>query len=114
MRRSSLLLVALSSMAFVLTVRAETVYDFVSDCRADRLAHCYSRIESRLLKLNEEAGRRVCLPRSFGATLAEPVSIPVSLLEHIRLALSAARFGNSEVDVDEAIVGIVAAIYRCE
>ncbi len=114
MRTSSLLVLVFSSMAFSLSVRAETVYDFVSGCRADRLASCYSRIESRLSMLNEEPGRRVCLPRSFGATLAEPVSIPVSLLEHIRLALSAARFGNSEEDVNDAIVGIVTAIYRCE
>lgn len=107
-------LIALIVAAVPVTARAEPVYDFVSNCREEQLADCFHQIEQRLNRLNSGSNRRVCLPRAFGATMFESVGIPVSVLEHVRLALSAARFGKSQHDVDTVISEIVAGIYPCE
>jgi hypothetical protein len=45
--------------------------------------------------------------------MAQSSSVPVSVLEHVRLGLSAARFGHSGSEVDDVIVKIMGGIYRC-
>jgi hypothetical protein len=61
----------------------------------------------------KQNGRTFCLPRAWD--MPEYISgYPVSVLEHVRLSLSAARFGKAEQPVDEAIGDILKAIYPCE
>lgn len=93
--------------------RAETVYEFVSACRQQQLAVCFDRIDRRLMRLNSGTQRRICLPRAFGAVLTESVGVPVSVLEHVRLALSAAQFGDAGTEVDDVMVRIVGGLYPC-
>jgi hypothetical protein len=93
---------------------AEAVYEFVKHCRDEKLGHCFNRIATRLSDLDTGANRRICLPRSFGGTMVESGVIPVSLLEHVRLKLSAARFGDAGSDVDAVIARIVNGIYPCD
>ncbi len=94
---------------------ADTVYEFDARCRESRLGVCFNMIEDRLDRLKRTGqGRSFCLPRAWGSVQFESVSYPVSLLEHVRLALSAARFGAAGRPVDEKITSIVAEIYPCK
>lgn len=107
-------MLALGAMMLPLqTARAEPVYEFVKHCKEETLGHCFFRIQERLTYLNSGAVNRVCLPRTFGSTLVHTASVPVSVLDHVRLGLSAARFGSAGDEVDDVIVRIVGAIYRC-
>lgn len=94
-------------------VRAEAVYEFVKHCREERLGDCFSLINARLNRLNEGRERRICLPRAFGGIVLDGGVIPVSVLEHVRVKLSAARFGRAGAETDDVMVGIVNAIYPC-
>ena len=94
--------------------RAATVYDFVIGCRDDRQMDCLKSIEERIVKLREtENERSFCLPRAFGATMFQSLHLPISLLDYVRLGLSAARFGKAKREVDEVIREILASIYPC-
>ncbi len=93
---------------------AETVYEFVSLCKAETLSGCFNLIEKRLDRLRvAEQGRAFCLPRVWGATMVTSESYPVSVLEHVRLALSAARFGKAERSVEKEMTTIIAEVYPC-
>jgi hypothetical protein len=107
------ILVALSVLVSFRPASAETVYEFISGCRQDRLADCFYRIAERLKQLNTSGARRVCLPESFGGGIYDSGVLPVSLLEEVRVHLSAARFGRAEVNVDDVMSGIVNGIYPC-
>ena len=106
------ILVATGALLLARPAQAEPVYEFVAHCRAEKLGHCFHRIGARLTGLDTGPNRRICLPTSFGGMLSADV-IPVSLLDHVRLNLSAARFGNSGTEVDDVIVRIVNRIYPC-
>jgi hypothetical protein len=106
------ILIATGALVLARPAQAEPVYEFVAHCRAEKLGHCFHRIGTRLTGLNTGPNRRICLPLSFGSMLSSGV-IPVSLLDHVRLKLSAARFGDSGTEVDDVIVRIVNGIYRC-
>lgn len=109
------ILPALTILLATVPVRAETVYEFTLACREDELAKCFDKIEERMIALKAAGpGRRICLPRAFGATMFESLEVPVSVLEHVRLGLSAARFGQTRADVDDVIRQIVSGIYPCE
>jgi hypothetical protein len=82
--------IAMCAVLLARPARAEPVYEFVKDCRDEALGHCFNRIATRLSDLNAGGNRRICLPRTFGGTMVESGVIPVSLLEHVRLKLSAA------------------------
>ena len=87
------ILIATGVLLLARPAQAEAVYDFVAQCRGEKLGHCFNRIGTHLTGLNASPNRRICLPVSFGGMLSNGV-IPVSLLEHVRLKLSAARFGE--------------------
>ncbi|MEI9901424.1 MAG: hypothetical protein WDN31_16255 [Hyphomicrobium sp.] len=91
---------------------AEAVYEFVTHCRQESLGDCFGLISERLDLLNGDADRRICLPRSFGGAIVDS-SVPVSLLEHVRVKLSAARFGHAGSDVNDMIARIINDIYPC-
>ncbi len=94
---------------------AETVYEFARSCKQEELATCFALIESHLDRLKAaEQGRSFCMPSFWGGPLILSVGYPVSVLEHVRLAVSAARFGSAGRDVDDAMRDIVAGIYPCE
>jgi hypothetical protein len=93
--------------------QAETVYEFVVHCRRDMLGDCFGRISKRLNDLNSRARRRICLPHSYGGIMLEDGVIPVSLLEHVRIQLSAAEFGEAGANVDDVLVEVINAIYPC-
>jgi len=107
------MLVALSVTLFPRSANAESVYEFVSECRHDRLADCFYRIAQRIKQLNASGARRICLPESFGGGMFDSGVLPVSLLEEVRVHLSAAQFGRAEVNVDDVMSGIVNGIYPC-
>ncbi len=95
--------------------QAEPVYDFVVHCRAQSLGMCFHLISERLSRLDHaDPQQRVCLPRFFGATMVDSGVIPVSVLEYVRLRLSAARFGDAGTDVEVVMARIVRTIYSCE
>lgn len=95
--------------------RSETVLEFVGGCRESELGPCFERIRSELDRLkSSQQGRAFCLPRAWGATMFESTSYPVSVLEHIRLGMSAARFGDAGRSADDMMVQIVATVYPCE
>ena len=106
------ILIATGALLLARPAQAEPVYEFVAHCRAEELGHCFHRIGTRLTGLDAGPNRRICLPLRFGGILAEGV-IPVSLLDHVRMKLSAARFGDSGTEVDDVIVRIVNGIYPC-
>jgi len=109
-------LAAMLAMGFAMAgpAHAETVYEFVSFCKAETLARCFNLIGNRLDRLRAvEQGRAFCLPRVWGATMVTSESYPVSVLEHVRLALSAARFGKAERPVEEQMKTIIAEVYPC-
>ena len=106
------ILIATGALLLAPPAQAEPVYDFVERCRAEKLGYCFDRIGTRLTGLNTGPNRRICLPLSYGGMVLGSV-IPVSLLDHVRLKLSAARFGDSGTEVDDVIVRIVNGIYRC-
>jgi hypothetical protein len=94
--------------------QAETVYEFVLDCKSKTLARCFNLIEQRLNRMRAiEQGRAFCLPRVWGAAMVTSESYPVSVLDHVRLGLSAARFGAAERPVEERMKAIIAEIYPC-
>lgn len=106
---AALVLFRLTSLA-----RAQTVYEFVSTCRADDLGACFTQIEDHLDRLKTvEQGLSFCLPRAWGATMYESVGYPVSVLDHVRLGLSAARFGNAGRPADDVIKDIIGKVYPC-
>lgn len=97
------------------TVHTETVYEFVAHCGPDELSPCFNRIEERLIELmQKEGGRAFCLPGGFAAGMLKDEGVPVSILEYIRVGLSAARFGRAERPVDEVITDIVSTVYPCQ
>jgi hypothetical protein len=104
-------LLFLATLVLASPAKAETVYELVALCNAEKLGLCYSRIDVHLTRLNTGPMRRICLPTSFGAMLSN--TIPVSMLERVRLGLSAARFGQAEVAADDVIVSIVNGVYPC-
>jgi hypothetical protein len=106
--------IAMCAVLLARPAHAEPVYEFVKQCRDETLGHCFNRIATRLSDLNTGTNRRICLPRTFGGTRVESGVIPVSLLEHVRLKLSAARFGNAGSEVDAVITRIVNGIYPCD
>lgn len=96
-------------------LRAETVYEFAVNCHEDELAQCFDRIRERLDRVKaKQQGHAFCLPRAWGMPEYLGNGYPVSILEHIRLSLSAARFGKAEEPVDDAISDILKRIYPCE
>jgi hypothetical protein len=104
----------LAALATFSCASAETVYEFVSYCRSEPLGHCFNLIEKRIDRLRvTEQGRAFCLPRVWGTTSVTSESYPVSVLEHVRLALSAARFGEAERPVEEQMKSIIAEVYPC-
>lgn len=105
------LVLLLSVLLSPAPAQAEPVYDFVTHCRQARMADCFQSIADRLNEL--KGRRRICLPRGFGGALSETGVIPVSLLEHVRVQLSAARFGDAETNVDDVMARIVNTIYPC-
>lgn len=104
---------ALSLLLCPPPARAEPVYEFVAHCRKDRLGDCFALIGERLGQLDSAGKRRVCLPRRFGGTLLENGVLPVSLLEYVRINLSAARFGHAEADADDVMARVINDIYPC-
>jgi hypothetical protein len=112
-QRTLALLTAVCVLLPCRSASAETVYEFVEVCKEEKLGDCFFRIQERLTRLNAEGHRRVCLPRTFGSTMVLDASVPVSVLDHVRLGLSAARFGSAEDDVDQVISKIVGTIYPC-
>ena len=118
MRRSACALTTLI-MAAALSVpqvlRAETVYEFATNCHENELAKCFELIKERLdLVKAKEQGHAFCMPGAWGMMDFPFSDYPVSILEHIRLSLSAARFGNAEQPVESAITDIIAKIYPCD
>ncbi len=105
--------IAMCAVLLARPAHAEAVYEFVKHCH-EKLGHCFNCIGTRLSSLNTGTNRRICLPRTFGGTMVESGVIPVSLLEHVRLQLSAARFGDAGSDVDGVIARIVNGIYPCD
>jgi hypothetical protein len=97
---------------FARPAAAETVYEFVSLCRGEKLGYCFDRIATRLNSLNSPPNRRICLPTGFGGMVTGV--LPVSLLDIVRLKLSAAQFGDSGSDADQVLVRIVNGIYPCD
>ena len=96
-------------------VRAETVYEFAAACHEDQLNTCFNLIRDRLDRLKaKEQGRAFCLPRAWGTPGYITSGYPISVLEHIRLSVSAARFGKAEEPVDIAMRDILTKIYPCE
>jgi hypothetical protein len=106
--------IALCAVLLARPAHADDVYEFVKQCRDEKLSQCFYRIGTRLSALNAGANRRICLPRTFGGTMVESGVIPVSLLEHVRLKLSAARFGDAGSNADDVIARIVNALYPCD
>jgi AraC-like DNA-binding protein len=95
--------------------RATTVYEFALNCREDALSSCFGRISKHLDRLKAgHQGESFCMPRVWGATSTEGEGYPVSVLEHLRLGLSAARFGNAGRDVDDVLRELAAGLYPCE
>jgi hypothetical protein len=79
------------------------------------LRGCFDKIKDRLDRVKaKEQGRSFCIPRIWGAHYYVSSGYPVSILEHIRIGLSAARFGKSGQNVDDAIRDIVRDIYPCD
>lgn len=112
MRRAILLTFFLLSSAA--QVRAETVYEFVAQCREEKLGDCFNEIESHLDRIRlVEQGRAFCLPRVWGPAMADSSSYPVSVLEYVRLGLSAARFGSSARPADDVMGEVLGRIYPC-
>lgn len=110
-RRAILLALAVLSPA---DARAETVYEFISQCREEKLGDCFNQIESHLDRIRlVEQGRAFCLPRVWGPTMADSSSYPVSVLEYVRLGLSAARFGSSARPADDVMGEVLGRIYPC-
>lgn len=106
-------LLAAASVAVAGPARAEALYEFVSHCRGEQLGRCYDSIGERLNSLNARTRKRICLPQSYGGITLEDGVIPVSLLEHVRIKLAAACFGEAGADVDEVMADIVNGIYPC-
>jgi hypothetical protein len=110
MTKRTAVLIAAGALLLGRPAQAETVYEFVARCHAEKLGNCFNRISTRLDGLNSGAKRRICLPVRFAAISGV---IRVSLLDHVRLKLSAARFGNAGSEADDVIVRIVNEIYPC-
>jgi hypothetical protein len=93
---------------------ADTVYEFALQCRAASLGSCFALIDERLERLEARDKRqRFCVPRAWGVSMFASVRYPVSLLDHVRLAMSAARFGHAGSDADETLLEIMARVYPC-
>lgn len=107
--------VAAMSIAAAQPARAETVYEFIVQCHEDNLGPCYSRIRERLKQAKAKGnGRGFCLPPAWGMPDYLSSGFPISLIEHIRLSLSAGRFGDADQPVDDAITGILKTLYPCD
>jgi len=107
------MLLAVTVATHAMPARAEALYEFVNHCRDEQLGRCYDRIGDRLNSLNVRADRRICLPVSFGGITLQAGVIPVSLLEHVRIKLSAACFGEAGANVDDVMAEIINGIYPC-
>ncbi len=98
----------------VTAAHAETVVEFVSSCNNTKLSACFDRISREIDSLNvTEGGKSFCLPRAWGATMFERVGYPVSVLEYVRLAMSASRFGNAEKPATAEMSAILAKTFPC-
>ena len=115
MPKLAAVVIALSILLAPRPSQAEPVYDFVVNCRAQSLGMCFHIISERLSHLRStDPDQRICLPRFFGATMVDSGVIPVSVLEYVRLRLSAARFGHASADVEVVMASIVGSIYPCD
>jgi len=112
--RLAAILVGLCASLTAPAVRAEPVYDFIANCRHQGLGSCFALINERLNMLNSGAQPRICLPQAFGGLMLGDGVVPVSLLEHVRVKLSAARFGHAGDDADATIASIINGIYPCQ
>jgi len=112
-RSLAIMLLAVATVSLAGPARGEALYEFVSHCRDEQPGRCYDRIGKRLNSLNAGAEKRICLPQSFGGIMLDGGVIPVSLLEHVRLKLSAACFGAAGADVDDVMAAIINGIYPC-
>jgi hypothetical protein len=111
----TLLAAALFALAPPNTARAETVYEFSSHCHEDHLLACLDQIRELVTRVKaRDQGRVFCAPRAWGMENYPFSDYPLSVLEHVRLSLSAARFGKAEMPVDDAISDILKAIYPCD
>jgi hypothetical protein len=118
MGRNSATLRSLATAIVVMTAQplsAETVYEFAVTCHEDQLRACFDRIEERLDRVKaKEQGRAFCIPRAWGSPYFISTGYQVSILEYLRLGLSAARFGRAEQPVEDAIRDLVKQIYPCD
>lgn len=106
-------ILAISLFAVAAPARADTVYEFVASCRRETLGQCFNRISERLDALKAwDQHSAYCFPPAYKAMVGD--SYPISVIEYLRLALSAARFGESSRPTDSVITDLLARIYPCD
>lgn len=95
--------------------QAETVYDFTMRCNEMSLRGCLDDIEAHLVQLEgKEQGNAFCIPRAWGRPEFLSGGFPISLLEYLRVGLSASRFGHAQEPVEDAMRDILAELYPCD
>ncbi|MEG6507774.1 hypothetical protein V6C03_02215 [Methyloligella sp. 2.7D] len=98
-----------------LPAHAETVYEFSRSCKALPLHLCFKAIAGLVDQAKQDGqGRAFCMPEVWVTPGDVTRSYPVSLLERLRVSLSAARFGRAEMPAEEALQETLAEIYPCE
>lgn len=96
-------------------LHAETVYEFVMTCRRVDLSTCFNRISDGLDRVKvKDDGTAFCLPRAWAGPGFITSTYPISLLEYVRVGLSASRFGKADEPVEGALRDILKDIYPCD
>ncbi len=92
---------------------AEPVYDFVSKCEAASLGACFARIRTELDRLRaREDQHAFCLPFVWGGFVPS-TTYPVSILDYMKLRLSASRIGRAGDPADVVMRDVLAEMFPC-
>jgi len=111
MRRS---LFALAAVLCCGPARADSVYDFVNGCEAASLDVCFTRIRTELDRVRETDDHHAfCIPPVWGGFVPS-TTYPVSVLDYIKLRLSAARIGRAGDPADAVIRDVLAEAFPCQ
>ena len=95
------------------TARAEAVWDFVASCDGAPLGDCLGRVQAAIERVRAgEDGHAFCIPPVWGGFVPS-TTYPVSVLDYVRLRLSAARIGRAGDPADAVVRSVLVEMFPC-
>ena len=89
------------------------MFDFVARCDSAPLDACFDEIRTQLDQLRATENRHgFCIPPVWGGFVPSRIT-PVSVLDYLKLRLSAARIGRAGEPTEAVLRDVLADMFPC-